>query len=174
LLVAGLVAASAAGALLMAPPIAVISIDMHAVGAASATRSAAPFALLAQGPAPWRWVVKTRRRRHRHLLAGSGAVDTCGPVIRPARSSHRSWQVRSESNRPMTCSSWNWPGDSNHKPAVYKTAADRPWRAAWCRACSSGRMGRPASALQTRRVVAGGMTVRLTASSPASCPPQPS
>jgi hypothetical protein len=53
------------------------------------------------------------------------------------------------------------PGRSR-QAAVYKTAADRPRSPAECCPCRSGRMHCPASALQSARVVAGGMTSRMT------------
>jgi hypothetical protein len=43
---------------------------------------------------------------------------------------------------------WSWRRILTVQPAVYKTGADSPRRAARCFPCSSGRMSRPASALQ--------------------------
>jgi hypothetical protein len=51
------------------------------------------------------------------------------------------------------------------QPAVYKTGADRPRCAAECFPCSSARMRCPASAPLWGRVLPGGMTSRMTASS---------
>ena len=56
----------------------------------------------------------------------------------------------------------SWRGDSNPQPAVYKTAADRPRRPGEWSPGSSGRAGRPASALQWGRVAPGGMTSGMT------------
>jgi hypothetical protein len=47
-------------------------------------------------------------------------------------------------------------------PAVYKTAANRLWRPGGCCPGSSGREGRPASTLLSRRVAPGGMPSRTT------------
>jgi hypothetical protein len=51
---------------------------------------------------------------------------------------------------------------SKQRAADYKTAASRPRSAAECCPCSSGRMGRPASALLSGRVAPGGMTSGMT------------
>jgi hypothetical protein len=56
-----------------------------------------------------------------------------------------------------------WPGTSEAGRAIepspcYKAAADRLWCADLCAPCSSGRVGRPASALLWGRVAPGGMT----------------
>jgi hypothetical protein len=45
---------------------------------------------------------------------------------------------------------------------ITRSGADRPRRAGACCSCSSGRPGRPASTLQSGRVLAGGMTSRMT------------
>src|ERR671914_756449 len=52
-------------------------------------------------------------------------------------------------HRPANCTLASWRGDSNPRPAVYKTTADRLRRAGACCPGSSGRMGRPASTLLT-------------------------
>jgi hypothetical protein len=111
------------------------------------------------------WAVKMPRR-------------PSSPVLPPSRRSclraagcHSSWSRRtSESHpakqdrlcRPVTCRFGSWRGDSNPQPAVYKTGANRPRRTPECCPGSSGRGGRPASALLTGRVAPGGMTSGMT------------
>jgi hypothetical protein len=115
------------------------------------------------------WAVKMPRR-------------PSSPVLPPSRRSclraagcHSSWSRRtSESHpakqdrlcRPVTCRFGSWRGDSNPQPAVYKTGANRPRRTPECCPGSSGRGGRPASALLTGRVVPGGMTSGMTSGCP--------
>jgi hypothetical protein len=60
----------------------------------------------------------------------------------------------------------SWRGTRNPQPAVYKTGADRPGRAGPCCPCRSGQWGRPASPLQSGRVVPGGMTIGMTCLQP--------
>jgi hypothetical protein len=85
----------------------------------------------------------------------SGALDRCIHTL------NCGLEPRSDAT-VLLSRGWELAGGLNPQPAVYKTGADRPRRAGGCCPCSSGRAGRPASALLTGRVVAGGMTSRMT------------